>query len=143
MTEKIRCIMAIFVIIFTQVNSIHAHAEEEMKRMSDKWRKKEAKMKKDNVAEKEKVRTGDHQITSIQTLLGLRFLASFGVLPLSRLRAYTLQDAAFYTCSYLYTGNFTISTVKSRYSHCFNCLKLFCEDREYPKHGRFGLREKS
>jgi hypothetical protein len=38
------------------VNSIQAHAEEEMKRLSDKWRKKEAKMKKDNVAEKEKVR---------------------------------------------------------------------------------------
>ena len=63
--------MAIFVIIFTQVNSIHAHAEEKMKRMSAKWRKKEAKMKKDNVAEKEKVKIRDHQITSIQTLVGL------------------------------------------------------------------------
>ena len=61
--------------------------------------------------------------------------AIFGVLPLSRLRAYTLQDATFYSCSYLYTGHFTISTVKSRYSHCFNCLKLFYEDRQYPKNG--------
>ena len=51
--------------------------------------------------------------------------ASFGVLPLSRLRANTQQDVTFYTCSYLYTGNFTISTVKSRYSHCFNCLKTY------------------
>ena len=41
-------------------------------------------------------------------------LASFVVLPLSRLRANTLQDKVFYTRSYLYTGNFTISTVKSR-----------------------------
>ena len=50
--------------------------------------------------------------------------ASFGVLPLLHLRAYTLQDATVYTCSYLYSGNFIISTVKSRYSRCFNCLKL-------------------
>ena len=41
--------------------------------------------------------------------------ASFGVLPLLHLRAYTLQDATVYTCSYLYSGNFIISTVKSRY----------------------------
>ena len=63
--------------------------------------------------------------------------ASFGVLPLLHLRAYTLQDATVYTRSYLYSGNFIISTVKSRYSHCFNCLKLFNEDRQYPKNGRF------
>ena len=63
--------------------------------------------------------------------------ASFGILPLLHLRAYTLQDATVYTCSYLYSGNFIISTVKSRYSHCFNCLKLFNEDRQYPKNGRF------
>ena len=63
--------------------------------------------------------------------------ASFGVLPLLHLRAYTLQDATVYTCSCLYSGNFIISTVKSRYSHCFNCLKLFNEDRQYPKNGRF------
>ena len=63
--------------------------------------------------------------------------ASYGVLPLSRLRACTLQEATFYTCSYLYTGNFTISTVKSRYSHCFNSLKLFYEGRQYPKNDRF------
>ena len=63
--------------------------------------------------------------------------ASFGVLPLLHLRAYTLQDATVYTCSYLYSGNFIISTVKSRYSRCFNCLKLFNEDRQYPKNGRF------
>ena len=63
--------------------------------------------------------------------------ASFGVLPLLHLRAYTLQDATVYTCSYLYSGNFIISTVKSRYSHCFTCLKLFNEDRQYPKNGRF------
>ena len=63
--------------------------------------------------------------------------ASFGVLPLLHLRAYTLQDATVYTCSYLYSGNFIISTVKSRYSHCFNCLKLFNEDRQYPKNGGF------
>ena len=63
--------------------------------------------------------------------------ANFGVLPLLHLRAYTLQDATVYTCSYLYSGNFIISTVKSRYSHCFNCLKLFNEDRQYPKNGRF------
>ena len=49
----------------------------------------------------------------------------------------TLQDATVYTCSYLYSGNFIISTVKSRYSHCFNCLELFNEDRQYPKNGRF------
>ena len=63
--------------------------------------------------------------------------ASFGVLPLLHLRAYTLQDATVYTRSYLYSGNFIISTVKSRYSHCFNCLELFNEDRQYPKNGRF------
>jgi hypothetical protein len=38
------------------VNSIQTHAEGEMKRLSDKWRKKEMKMKKDNEVEKEKVR---------------------------------------------------------------------------------------
>ena len=75
-------------------------------------------------------------------LIQLAFLtadifASFGVLPLLHLRAYTLQDATVYTCSYLYSGNFIISTVKSRYSHCFNCLKLFNEDRQYPKNGGF------
>ena len=69
--------------------------------------------------------------------LSADIFAIFGVLPLSRLRAYTLQDATFYTCSYLYTGNFTISTVKSRYSQCFNCLKLFYEERQYPKNGKF------
>ena len=52
--------------------------------------------------------------------------ASFGVL---HLRAYTLQDATFYACSCLYNSNFTISTLNSRHSHCFNCLKLFYEDR--------------
>ena len=51
--------------------------------------------------------------------------------------AYTLQDATFYTRSYLYTGNFTISTVKSRYSHCYSRLKLFYEDRQFPQNGRF------
>ena len=51
--------------------------------------------------------------------------ASFGILSLSRLRHAT------FTC--LYTGKFAISTVKSRYSQCFNFLKLFYEDRQYPK----------
>jgi hypothetical protein len=41
---------------YTQVNSIQTHAEREMKRLSDKWRKKEMKMKKNNEVEKEKVR---------------------------------------------------------------------------------------
>ena len=70
--------------------------------------------------------------------------ASFGVQPLSCLRACTLQDATFYTCSYWYIGNFTISTVKSRYSHSFNCLKLFCENRHYPQNWQvlFSLRDK-
>ena len=78
-----------------------------------------------------------------QNVVQLAFLtadifASFGVLPaLSHLRVYTLQDALFYTCSYLYTGNFTIPTVESHYSHCFGCPKLFKEDRQYPKNGRF------
>ena len=69
--------------------------------------------------------------------LTANIFASFGLLPLSRFRVYTPQDATFYTCSYLYTGNFTISTVKSRYSHCFYCLKLFNEDKQCPKNGRF------
>ena len=68
--------------------------------------------------------------------------ATFGALPLSRLRAYTRQDATFYPCSCLYTGNFTISNVKSRYSHCFNCLKRFYEDRQYPKMADFRYCEK-
>ena len=58
--------------------------------------------------------------------------ATFGALPLSRLRAYTLQDATFYPCSCLYTGNFTISTVKSRYSHCFNCQKTLLQGQTVP-----------
>ncbi|XP_028392476.1 uncharacterized protein LOC114517034 [Dendronephthya gigantea] len=37
-----------------EVNSIQTHAEEEMKKMSEKWRKKENKMKKENDAEKQK-----------------------------------------------------------------------------------------
>ena len=45
-------------------------------------------------------------------------------------------------CSYLYTGNFTISTLERRYSCCFSCLKLFYEARQYSKNGRFGLSEK-
>ena len=68
------------------------------------------------------------QLTKLAFLTADIF-ASFGVLP--------LQDATVYTCSYLYSGNFIISTVKSRYSHCFNRLKLFNEDRQYPKNGRF------
>ena len=63
--------------------------------------------------------------------------ASFEVLPLLHLRAYTMQDATVYIRSYLYSGNFIISTVKSCYSHCFNCLELFNVDRQYPKNGRF------
>ena len=87
------------------------------------------------------------QLSSEKMLRKLAFLtadifASFGVLPLLHLRAYTLQDATVYTCSYLYSGNFIISTVKSRYSHCFNCLKLFNEDRQYPKTADFGHSEK-
>ena len=50
--------------------------------------------------------------------------ASSGVLPFSCLKAYTLQDATFSTCSYLHKGNFTVSTFKSRYSHSFNRPKL-------------------
>ena len=77
-----------------------------------------------------------------QNVVQLAFLtanifANFGVQPVSHLRAYTLQDATFYTCSYLCSGNFTISTVESHYSHCFSCPKLFKEDRQYPKNGRF------
>ena len=37
----------------------------------------------------------------------------------------------FCTCCYLLTGNFTIPTEKSCYSHCFDCLKLFYKDRQY------------
>ena len=59
--------------------------------------------------------------------------ASVGVLPLSCLRAYTPQDAIFYTCSYLYIGNFTISTVKSPYSHCFNFFYSFTRTDSTPK----------
>ena len=49
-------------------------------------------------------------------------------------KSYTQQDATIYTCSYFYTGNFTILTRESGYS---NCLKLFCKDRQYPQNGRF------
>ena len=70
------------------------------------------------------------------TFLTADIFAILGALPLSRLRAYTLQDAIFSTCSYLYTGNFTISTVKSRYSQCFNCVNLLYEDRQYPQKGQ-------
>ena len=82
-----------------------------------------------------------------QTSIQLAFLtadifASFGILPLLHLRAYTLQDATVYTCSYLYSGNFIISTVKSRYSHYFNCLKLFNEEDSTPKTADFGHSEK-
>ena len=79
---------------------------------------------------------GEH-MRYLLAFLSTDIFASFGVLPLLHLRAYTLQDATVYTCSNLYSGNFIISTVKSRYSHCFNCLKLFNEDRQYPKNGRF------
>ena len=68
--------------------------------------------------------------------------ASFGVLPLLHLRAYTLQDATVYTCSYLYSGNFIISTVKSRYSHCFNCLNSLTRTDSTPKTADFGHSEK-
>ena len=86
-----------------------------------------------------KHRENKHRIVVIRELAFLTadIFASFGVLPLLHLRAYTLQDATVYTCSYLYSANFIISTVKSRYSHCFNCLKLFNEDRQYPKNGGF------
>ena len=83
------------------------------------------------------VRVRVYRVSSKLAFLTADIFASFGVLPLLHLRAYTLQDATVYTCSYLYSGNFIISTVKSRYSHCFNCLKLFNEDRQYPKNGGF------
>ena len=80
------------------------------------------------------------KIVSILWLLAFLtgdIFAIFGVMPLSRLRANKLQDAIFYTGSYLYPCNFIISAMKSRYSHCFNCLKLFYDDRNYPKNDRF------
>ena len=52
-----RCHKTLLCDFYSQVNSIQAHAEEEMKKMSNKWRKKETKMIKDNEAEKEKVRS--------------------------------------------------------------------------------------
>ena len=46
----------------------------------------------------------DTTILTVQlAFLMADIFASFGVLSLSRLRAYTLEDATFYTCSYLYT----------------------------------------
>ena len=85
-----------------------------------------------------KIDKRDHEIAKKTQFCQLAFLtadifASFGVLPLLHLRAYTLQDATVYTCSYLYSGNFIISTVKSRYSHCFNCLKLFERGQTVPQ----------
>ena len=34
------------------------------------------------------------------------------------------------------TNDLTISTVKSRYSHCFNGLRLFYLDRHHPKYSK-------
>ena len=84
-----------------------------------------------------------HSISiTVLAFLTADIFASFGVLPLLHLRAYTLQDATVYTRSYLYSGNFIISTVKSRYSHCFNCLELFNEADSTPKTADFGHSEK-
>ena len=69
--------------------------------------------------------------------------ALFGVLPLSRLRAHILQDATFHTCSYLYTGNFTISTVKNRYSKFLIALNSFTRTDSSPKMVDFGLVRKA
>ena len=49
--------------------------------------------------------------------------------------------ANIFACCYLYTGNLTISTVKSRYSHCLNCLKTWT-DSTGSKMADFGLRAK-
>ena len=84
-----------------------------------------------------KMKLAESQSKALLAFVTADIFASFRVLSLSRLRAYTLQQATFYICSYFYTDNFTISTVKSHYSHCFNCLKFIYEDRQYPKNGRF------
>ena len=84
-----------------------------------------------------KVGASDYSSWFAISLSHSRYFPQFWGTATFSLRAYTLPDATFYNCSYLYTGNFTISTVKSRYSHCFHCLKLFCEDRQCPKNGRF------
>ena len=60
--------------------------------------------------------------------------ASFGVLPLSRLRAYTLQDAAFHACSCLYTGDYYYFNCEKSLLVLFG-LKLFYEYRQYSQNG--------
>ena len=40
----------------SQVSSVHSHAQEEMKKLNNKWKKKEIRSKRENQEEKEKVK---------------------------------------------------------------------------------------
>ena len=45
-----------------------------------------------------------------------------------------------YSC--LYNGKFTVTTFKSRFSRCLNCLESFTRADSTPKMADFGVREK-
>ena len=69
--------------------------------------------------------------------------AIFGALPLSRLRAYTLQDATFYTCSYLYTGDLPFQLLKVVTHNVLIALNSFTRTDSTPKMADFGLVRKA
>jgi hypothetical protein len=70
------------------------------------------------------------------------FPAIFGVLPLPRLRDSAPQNTAFQCCSCLYNGKFTVTTFKSRFSRCLNCLESLTRADNTPKMADIRHREK-
>ena len=71
-----------------------------------------------------------------------RFSAILGVLPLPLLRVSAPRNTTLYYCSCLYNGKFTVTTFKSPFSCCLNCLESFTRADSTPKMADFGLREK-
>jgi hypothetical protein len=75
-----------------------------------------------------------------QTLAELVFLtahdfpAIFEVLPLPRSRVFVRDFLVLYSC--VHNGKFTVTTFKSRFSRCLNCLESFTRADSIPQKWR-------
>ena len=51
---------------------------------------------------------------------------------------YTSRNATFCRCSCVYKGEFTVTTLKSRFSHCLDCLDSLMWEERIPKMADMG-----
>ena len=81
-----------------------------------------------------------HHLRNSLFSLTADFSAISGVLPLPHLRVSAPQNTTFqYVC--IFDGKFTVTTFKSRFSHCLNCLESFTRADSTPKIADFSLCE--